>query len=254
MKPNSFSVFIDIRLLRRFLLGLEMPFSEDVNYIFAQQIEEAGLLVINKADLITSQEVDQILQLARDNYRDKPVIVQSSLDKSDIKNWVDALQTGKYPLPVHSLELDYDRYAAGERRMVWIDREYELSANLQEMPSILMDILTTWENAIAENSWMAGHVKVVLQANGVTLKLSLSQSDSRQNLDFADFIEKKDRFQKDRVKILLNVFVEGDLAHVTSVMENVITNKVAKYKAGLEMCQSFNHRPGYPKPTYHISY
>ena len=31
LKPNSFSVFTDIRLLRRFLLGLEMPFSEDVN-------------------------------------------------------------------------------------------------------------------------------------------------------------------------------------------------------------------------------
>ena len=60
VKPNSFSVFSDIRLLRRFLLGQETPFSEDVNYIFVKQIEEAGLLIINKTDLLTAHEVRQV--------------------------------------------------------------------------------------------------------------------------------------------------------------------------------------------------
>lgn len=140
-----------------------MPFSEDVNYIFGKQIEEAGLLVINKADLLPSQEVDQVLQLAKDNYRDKPLVVQNSLNEGDIHAWVDALQEDRYPLPVRSLELDYDRYAAGESCMAWIDRAYALSANPQEMPPILMDILTTWQNALAEHNWTAGHVKVVLR-------------------------------------------------------------------------------------------
>jgi len=252
VKPNSFSVFTDIRLLRRLLLGLEMPFSEDVNYIFTKQIEEAGLLIINKADLFSSQEVDQVLQLARNNYRDKPVVVQNSLDESDIEKWVDALQIDKYPLPVRSLELDYARYAAGESRMVWIDRVYALSAEPQEMPSLLMDIITSWQNAIIEQNLDAGHVKVILRADGVGLKLSLAQVEPGKNPEFADFIEKKDRFQKDQVEILLNVLVEGNLEHVTSVMENVITNEVAKHEAGLQMRQSFNRRPGYPKPTYRI--
>ena len=253
VKPNSFSVFADIRLLRRFLLGLKMPFSDDVNYIFTQQIEEAGLLVINKTDMLPSQDVDQLLQLAKENYRDKPIIVQNSLDDRDIKKWIDALQAGKYPLFVRSLELDYDRYAAGESRMAWIDRGYLLSANPQEMPSLLMDILTAWQNAIVEKHWMNGHVKVVLQTDGIILKLSLAQTELDQNPDFAEFIDKKDLFLQGQVEILLNVLVEGDLDQIAAVFVNMITQEANKYQAKLETHLSFNRRPGYPKPTYRIS-
>lgn len=126
-------------------MGLEMPFSDDVIYIFSQQIEEAGLLVINKADLLPSQDVDQLLQLAKDIYSDKPIFVQNSLDDRDIKKWIDALQAGRYPLLVRSLEVNYDRYAAGENHMAWIDRVYTLSANPQEMPYLLRDILASWQ-------------------------------------------------------------------------------------------------------------
>ncbi len=40
--PTSFSVFVDARLLRMWLLGVELPFSDEVQYIFEKQIEEAG--------------------------------------------------------------------------------------------------------------------------------------------------------------------------------------------------------------------
>lgn len=252
VKPNSFSVFTDIRLLRRFLMGLEMPFSDDVNYIFTQQIEEAGLLVINKADLLPSHEVDQVLRLTRDKYKDKPVVVQNSLEESDIQIWVDALQAGRYPLPMRSLELDYDRYAAGESRMAWIDRVYALSGNPQEMPSLLMDILASWQNMLTKQGWISGHTKVVLQTNSITLKLSLVQAEPGQSQDFADFNNQKNRFQRDRVEVILNMLVEGELEQMAVEMENVIAQEAAKYQARLETLQSFNRRPGYPKPTYRI--
>ena len=46
--PSSFSVFCDSRLLRLNLLGESLPFSDNITYIFQQQIEEAGLVVIQQ--------------------------------------------------------------------------------------------------------------------------------------------------------------------------------------------------------------
>ena len=227
--------------------------SESRRLVSPKLLEEAGLMVINKADMLAFNEVDQILQLAKDQFKDKPIIVQNSLAKNDIKQWVDALLSGTYPLPVRPLEIDYDRYAAGESRMAWIDRVYELSANPQETPSILFDIISSWQKVLIENKWVSGHTKVMLRANGIHMKISLAQSDLKQNPEFTDFINHKKRYQKARVEIILNMLVEGNLDQVSTVMESAISNQAAKYRAGLEIQQSFNRQPGFPKPTYRIT-
>ena len=55
--PLSLSVFADSRLLLRRLKGEPLPFSDDVTYIFDQQLEEAGILLINKVDLLKTEEL-----------------------------------------------------------------------------------------------------------------------------------------------------------------------------------------------------
>ena len=48
-----------------------MPFSEDVVYIFDKQIEEAGLVVINKMDLLTEGIIGGDQSRARKGIRHK---------------------------------------------------------------------------------------------------------------------------------------------------------------------------------------
>jgi len=91
-EPTSFSVFTDIRLLKRRLLGQALPFSDDVVYIFDKQIEEAGLLVINKSDLLLPVEAEDVLELARQSFRSKRVRLQSSLLAESTSEWVDLLE------------------------------------------------------------------------------------------------------------------------------------------------------------------
>jgi G3E family GTPase len=249
VKPSSFSVFSDIRLLRRFLLGQEMPFSEDVNYIFTQQIEEAGLLVINKIDLLPAHVVKQVLKLAKAFYPEKPLLIQNSLLDADIKEWVEALQEDRFPLPGQSLDLDYVRYARGEGKMVWLEREYRLCADDKEMPTILSKILSNWQKMITEQKWNSGHIKVILWTDETSLKLSLIQSGSSQSTDFSDLIK---NIKTDRVEILLNVLIEGNLDQVSAIIEDGINFVLGNHKAKLELINQFDRRPGYPKPTYRI--
>ena len=50
IRIRSYSVFTDMRLLNRWLSGEPLPFAPNVSYIFAKQIEEAGILVINNTN------------------------------------------------------------------------------------------------------------------------------------------------------------------------------------------------------------
>ena len=124
--PTSFSVFADARMLRRRMQNLPMPFSDDVVYIFDKQIEEAGILVINKRDLISEGDAEQLLAKARSTYPDKVVRLQNSLTKTDIEEWLALLTNPATILPVNSLDMDYQRYGAGERQLAWLDETLTL--------------------------------------------------------------------------------------------------------------------------------
>ena len=79
LKPTSFSVYVDSRLLRLRLLGNLLPFTDDVIYIFEKQIEEAGLVVINKIDLLSEVKLKEVEDLFNQVYPQKTYLLQDSL-------------------------------------------------------------------------------------------------------------------------------------------------------------------------------
>ena len=249
VKPNSFSVFSDIRLLKRFPLGQEMPFSEDVSYIFSQQIKEAGILIINKTDLLSKIEQKEVIDLAGAAYPAKPIISQNSLNEENVKKWVDVLQKDEFPLPNQSLDLDYARYAQGEGKMVWVDREYALTAEEEAMPSILKKVLVNWQDTIAKQGWGSGHIKLLIKTNDSSLKISLAQSGSLQSSDFPTQLSK---FRSKKVNILVNILIESDHASISKFFEKGMSSLLDDRLIKLEVINQFDRRPGYPKPTYRI--
>lgn len=115
----TYSVFVDIRLLRRHLAGQPLPFSDNVSYIFANQIEEANILVVNKADLLSPEEGKTIIAQAEQRFPEKTVLLQSSLTPEGITPWLDILQTS--PALPPALTLDYGPYVAGSAELAWFD-------------------------------------------------------------------------------------------------------------------------------------
>ena len=88
----SFSVFVDSRLLLSHLLENNLPFGKDISYIFAKQIEEADLLVINKIDLLPDEDLKILMELVKVQYKRKILIFQNSLNPQNIENWLTTLE------------------------------------------------------------------------------------------------------------------------------------------------------------------
>src|SRR5450432_2380324 len=64
------SIFADVRLLQM-ILGDTNLFDETVNYIYLKQLEEAGIIVINKIDLISKEQLTEIKGLMQEKYGSK---------------------------------------------------------------------------------------------------------------------------------------------------------------------------------------
>src|SRR6185312_8958899 len=56
----NISVFVDSYLLYLFISGASSFSNDSVRYIFKKQMEEADILILNKADLLNAKQLDEI--------------------------------------------------------------------------------------------------------------------------------------------------------------------------------------------------
>ena len=249
--PASLSVFTDARLLLRWLEGREMPFNEDIVYIFEQQIEEANLLVVNKIDLLTEQDAARALSLLGKKYPEKQVKVQNSLDQDDVLNWLELITSRAARLPQKSLNLNYDRYADGESRFFWIDRDYQVQSPHSFPPGFFDGLVRQITSKLIAAGVNIAHLKWLIDNGEEEQKFSLTALDDFENV--VDHGKKwLDQVKSEAVTFLLNIMAEGDLDSSAVIVDKHI--KASGSADGITFTEHsrFDRVPSYPRPTKRI--
>jgi len=171
IEVTSLSIFTDIRLLRRRLQNQPFPFHENVIYIFDKQIEEAGLIILNKSDLLPEQDVFHTLTMAQQKYPNKPMIAQNTLTQKGIQHWVEYITSNKECLPTHTLDINYEKYGAGEAELAWLDDELEIQVTPREGHDALVCFINELLQNMEEKRIAIGHFKIWVNASDCAFKL-----------------------------------------------------------------------------------
>ena len=124
----TYSVFTDIRIFRCWINDEPLPFSDQINYLFEKQIEESKLLLLNKSDLLPPDQQKEILALAIEQFPEKTILLQNSLDQSSVQPWLDALENQKYLQDRPGFLVDYLTYKNGEKEMAWLDQRFTIES------------------------------------------------------------------------------------------------------------------------------
>jgi Ni2+-binding GTPase involved in maturation of urease and hydrogenase len=244
----SFSVFADCRLLSRYLSEESLPFSADILYIFAKQIEEAGLLVINKADLMSRDETDRLVQRAAHRYPDKRLRVQSSLDAEDVSGWLRWLETGQAGAPDRSLVIDYDRYGRGEAELAWMDCTIELyvpreSRDKSAPRRVIRDFFDRLVMEITERGYTIGHIKALVRGEHGEAKISLTTTGEVPPIP---------EIRGGRQTVLMNARVQAGAPQMRDLIAEVIS-RVADSSGSLWSIGTEDaFHPTYPRPRHRL--
>jgi Ni2+-binding GTPase involved in maturation of urease and hydrogenase len=242
LAPSSFSVFTDARLLLRRLNGAEMPFNEDVVYIFDQQIEEAGLLIINKADLLPFESIRAIETQIEKRYAGLPYLFQTSLTEEGVWDWVNKIQSVKAALPQRSLAIDYERYAAGEAVLAWLDQEIMLKVPTGKCRHVIQTALRDLMARLKSERAGVGHIKMLISAGGEEVKISFP------SIEEPGWEEKIPDIGGEDVHLLLNARVEIDLDVLRKMLDEVFDQPGVKITFGI----GEGFYPKEPRPTHRM--
>jgi len=240
--PASFSVFADSRLLLRRLRGQEMPFSDDVVYIFDQQIEEAGLLVANKADLPLPQDLIDIESRVAQRYPGKPYLLQSSLTPEGVWTWVNLIQSGGVKLPQQSLLIDYKRYAAGEAGLAWLDQQVQLEVPDGTGKAVVESFIRRLLVELAGRGAEIGHIKLLIKAGEEQAKLSVP------SLPEPGWEAQIPVLRGCQISLLVNARVETSVEELVGLLRDAL--QLPCVRADFQAGEAFH--PTEPKPTHRI--
>ncbi len=173
-----FSVLVDPARLRESLnLGAESTFPDSVLYILRKQLEEADLIVLNKADRLSSAKLGELKSMVAEKFPGRPVLAMSALEGDGVDAWLDFVMQDR-PAGQRITDVDYDTYAEGEALLGWLNATVRLRAQRPtDWSRFCLDLLERIRKECQTRSAEIAHVKLFLEAEGESLVANLTSTE-----------------------------------------------------------------------------
>ncbi|TAN20402.1 MAG: hypothetical protein EPN37_01585 [Chitinophagaceae bacterium] len=242
------SVFADATVMLKMLEGIPFCFDDDVNYIYEKQLEEADVLVINKADLLDDSQLQHLKKKSGNRFVSKKILYQNSLKEEDILKWLKTLNGFDGGILRKSLEINYDQYGAGEGKLAWLDDEVEIISETAHAHELATRLINRIYEKIKQHQYPVGHLKFFIKAGEWQKKISftsllepgLKQTPSLMRFEKVDMLINA-RVQTEPEKLEI-IFYEAIREVVKDSNDKIISRRLSVFQ------------PGYPKPAHRIEY
>jgi hypothetical protein len=231
------SVLTDVRLLYMQLRGNTLLFEESINYIYFKQLEEAGIIVVNKVDLIGQEDLAALQRVMRKRYSGKRIVYQNSL--ADCTEWLDALDVAAGELP--SLEIDYAVYGAGEALLAWLDQELQVTSPGNRAAEATLALTERIYTKINEEGYPIGHLKYLLDGR-TKISYTAIKDEAAPSVDALP--------ASPSAILLINARVQTEPGMLSGLVSAAISEIEKQYECTISIRKQASFQPGHPEPTY----
>lgn len=238
------SVFADAELMVALLEDRASFLEETVRYIYKKQLEETDLLIVNKTDLISQDQLRMLREVLQREYSRKTILYQSAFNDDNIIRWLRAMDDFVADTR-SSLVIDYDQYAQGEAELAWLDKRIEVHTNLGNAVFVTEKIIGNLFDRIQQDRLAIGHLKFFVEGDGWCEKVSFTTASSGEmtRLPFPE---------TNLVTLLINARVQTESVAVTNLVEDVIDHAMRTFGCVVVKGKWSAFKPGYPRPTHRM--
>lgn len=222
------------------------PFAPDVAYIFERQMEEADVLVLSKADLLVPAEAERLRSALAARHPHARVMTASNITGDGADELLEII-TGRSLGLSHFMDVDYDRYAAGEARLGWLNAS-AVATPMEGDAALDNDVLArelcrSIQRELRDHRAEVAHLKVSLVTEHGVTAASVTGSAG------APAMTERAVAPCASADVTINVRAEAEPAVLErSVRRSCDTVRAARLQLGpLDAFQ-----PGRPRPTHRV--
>ena len=234
---------------RRILSGRSAGFSPQAAYIFHKQLEEADVLVVNKTDKLTAAERDELVGLVRRHCPEKTVLAASARTGDGFDAVLDALAE---PGPQHDrpMVVDYDRYAAGEAELGWLNATATVCVGEVDgvfaLDDLLIGLVTRLHDRLTDASAETAHLKALASCPAGTAIANAVESGSPPELS------RPSGAMTSTAELIINARVRIDPGELTEHVRAAAADEIGERNLTLDWSPIQSFRPGRPAPTHRV--
>lgn len=221
-------------------------FSPKAAYILEKQLEEADVILINRADELRPDEVRELHELLERRYPHTPRLLISGKTGIGCDALLELLdQQGDFGRRV--LEIDYDTYAEGEAELGWLNGNVRCEAAAPfEVDRFLVDVIDQLRTRLVAANFEAAHLKAIglwdgffgvanLISTTVPVELSLPSQGRTNALD-----------------LVVNARVACDPEWLSEQVQATLQQVAPQHGITLRDYHDQKFRPGRPTPTHRM--
>lgn len=222
-------------------------FSPKAAYILKKQIEEADLVLINRADELSVEQADELQSLIEQHIPGRPVLrisAKSGAGFDALLEWLN--QDGDFGRRI--LDIDYDIYADGEAELGWLNSSVRLTAKKEfSMDELLLSIVSRLREKLADVKAEAAHLKTIGLWEGFFGVANLVSSENAAELSLASDCSVQ------TADVIVNARVACDPDFLEELVRGTVREAADSVGATAEFRQTQSFRPGRPVPTHRLS-
>jgi G3E family GTPase len=152
-------------------------FPDNVLYIYEKQLEEADLIVLNKADRLAAPELAELKASLADRFPDKPILAMSAGNGEGVDAWLEFV-AGRHSAGRHVVDLDYDTYAAGEAALGLLNASVALKPRSPiNWRAFAEELLEDIRHELAGLCAEIAHLKLILSHDGQSVTGNIAGND-----------------------------------------------------------------------------
>lgn len=239
------------------ILGLQTGrrFSNKVTYVYRKQMEEAQILVINKRDLLSTEEADALHRALQEQYPGRRIFEVSARENHGLEPWFEALlaeEAGDGP----TIDIDYQLYGEGEALLGWLNATLRLESRRElDGNAWLHDLAARFQERLMALGAEVAHLKMTLAPSGAMKDLALV---NLVNLDFVPEVGERLQAPLRQGQLVINLRAEAAPAVLRQCLQEAVDATAGgvfqpsgadeEVRLTLEHVESF--RPGQPTPVH----
>lgn len=162
-----FTVIVDPERLRMIMpekADIHLP--EELVYLLKLQLEEADLVVLNKADLLDDTDIDRYVAFLKEACPDIPVLVISALKRTGIADLAGFITSNESALKNFSVR-DDEKFADAEAKLTWYNRRMffkTLDGSKIDCNAVVEDLIEGIRMGLIERKRNVPHLKTFATA------------------------------------------------------------------------------------------
>ncbi|MBL9114053.1 MAG: cobalamin biosynthesis protein P47K [Verrucomicrobiaceae bacterium] len=245
------SVLVDPIRARR-VLGLDSggSFSAKVIYIYRKQLEEADVIVINKRDMLSTEEVAELTNALKKEFPHAQVFSIAARHGAGLEPWFDAMTSGHQSGLRSPMQVDYEVYADGEALLGWLNATITLSAEDEfDANDFIKSFAQRIQQSLQETGGEIAHLKMTYSPDdgiaGEIASVNLVRSDNAPESGMV-LDEPSTGGQ-----LIVNLRAEAAPEVLLSTVQDCLQQIVASFDGVTATLDHEEHfRPGKPEPTH----